>query len=200
MKHIARRLCRLCALGLPALLLSGCGPAPEPEITMLEAYHAALARTEPDRIAVPEPGSEIERRAIQRFIDFYREYSTEQIRDGVRDVYAADAFFADPFKAVEGIDAVETYFLKMAEPVQSCTFDVEGHTGSGGEYYFRWVMYLTVKNAPDRPIEALGASHVRFNADGKVVFQQDYWDAAALYEKLPFVGTLIRYVKRRIEN
>jgi hypothetical protein len=37
-----------------------------------------------------------------------------------------------------------------------------------------------------------------FNQDGKVVIHRDYWDAAEeLYEKLPVVGGLMRWLKRR---
>ena len=44
-----------------------------------------------------------------------------------------------------------------------------------------------------------GASHLRFGADGRVVVHRDYWDAAEeLYEKLPLVGALMRWLKRRL--
>jgi len=42
-----------------------------------------------------------------------------------------------------------------------------------------------------------GASHLRFDAAGKVVLHRDYWDAAEeLYAKLPVLGGLMRYLKR----
>jgi steroid Delta-isomerase len=38
-----------------------------------------------------------------------------------------------------------------------------------------------------------GASHIRFAADGRVVYHRDYWDPAEdLYGKLPVLGTLMR--------
>jgi steroid delta-isomerase len=44
-----------------------------------------------------------------------------------------------------------------------------------------------------------GVSHIRFNAEGKVNYHRDYWDAAEeLYEKLPLVGGLMRFLKRRV--
>ena len=44
-----------------------------------------------------------------------------------------------------------------------------------------------------------GASHLRFDAAGKVVWHRDYWDAAEeLYEKLPGIGWLMRLLKRRL--
>jgi steroid delta-isomerase len=41
-----------------------------------------------------------------------------------------------------------------------------------------------------------GASHIRFAADGRVVYHRDYWHAAEeLYEKLPVLGILMRWLK-----
>jgi hypothetical protein len=43
-----------------------------------------------------------------------------------------------------------------------------------------------------------GATHQRFGADGLIVEHRDYWDVAEeLYEKLPLLGTLMRWLKRR---
>jgi hypothetical protein len=43
-----------------------------------------------------------------------------------------------------------------------------------------------------------GATHLRYGDTGLVVVHRDYWDAAEeLYEKLPAVGALMRWLKRR---
>jgi hypothetical protein len=183
---------------LAAVLQTGCR-SPLPAAGHMDMYRTALDRTAGAVAAAPAAGSPVEKKAIRRFNDFYRVYSTESIRAGVRDVYADDAYFGDPFKAVRGIDEIETYFLDMAEPVKSCTFDVTGVDRAGGEYYFRWTMDLVVKRAPHDPIRALGLSHVRFDPAGKVVFQQDYWDTSTLFERLPLVGGLTRWIKRRLD-
>jgi ketosteroid isomerase-like protein len=179
---------------------SGCRSTPVEKTPLHDAYRAALERTGPETVPPPDPASAAEQDGIRRFIDFYAVYSTEQIRAGVREVYADDAFFGDPFHAVDGIDAIESYFLRMAEPVESCTFEVNGVTHNAGEYWFSWIMTLESKAVPGKPIVALGASHVRFNRDGRVVFQQDYWDTSTLFEKLPVVGGLVRHIKRRLDE
>jgi hypothetical protein len=46
-----------------------------------------------------------------------------------------------------------------------------------------------------------GGSHLQFGADGRITLHRDYWDAAEeLYEKLPGVGALMRWLKRRASN
>ena len=54
--------------------------------------------------------------------------------------------------------------------------------------------------AAHETIEAIGMSHVRFNREGKVVFQQDYWDTSAMLDRLPVVGYWTRLVKNKINK
>ena len=147
-----------------------------------------------------EPGSATEKEARRRFDAFYADYSVEAIRSGVRDVYAEDAWFGDPFHIVEGIDEIEHYFLVMAEPVEHCTFTVDSMQRSGNDYFARWTMRLESSAAKGEIIETIGLSHVRYNAAGKIIFQQDYWDTSAMLDRLPVVGFWTRLVKGNIEK
>jgi steroid delta-isomerase len=46
-----------------------------------------------------------------------------------------------------------------------------------------------------------GATHLRFGPTGAVVLHRDYWDAAEeLYEKLPLLGALMRFLKNRARS
>ena len=46
-----------------------------------------------------------------------------------------------------------------------------------------------------------GGTHLVFNDAGLVTLHRDYWDAAEeLYEKLPLVGGLMRWLKRRANS
>ena len=37
-------------------------------------------------------------------------------------------------------------------------------------------------------------------ADGRVAYHRDYWDAAEeVYEKIPLLGGLLRWIKRRLQ-
>ena len=52
---------------------------------------------------------------------------------------------------------------------------------------------------PDAPQTIHGASHLRFDAAGRIVYQRDDWDAADdLYAKLPLIGPVMRHLKRRM--
>ena len=178
------------------LIAGGCAHRGQEGGDMIR-YETILAETDPAKVAGPQPGSELEKEAIARFVDFYRVFSSEAIRKGLRGLYADGAYFRDGFKEVVGIEAMEAYFLNSAEGIQTCTFDIQETAVHGGNYYFRWVMHLTMKRYPDDSIRTVGMSHVRFDAKGKVIFHQDYWDTGVVYEKIPVMGAVIRWIKKK---
>ena len=46
-----------------------------------------------------------------------------------------------------------------------------------------------------------GASHLKLGEHGLITLHRDYWDAAEeLYEKLPGVGVLMRWLKRQANS
>ncbi len=161
----------------------------------MEHYSKALEKTDPVAVPVLERGSATEQEAIARFSAFYQVFSEEVIRQDVRTVYAKDAYFGDVFKEVQGLDNIEEYFLKSAETIHECTFDIQDIAVHDGNYYFRWTMNLTTKRYRDKPIQAKGMSHVRFDREGKIIFHQDYWDSGVIYEKVPVIGAVIRWIK-----
>lgn len=43
-----------------------------------------------------------------------------------------------------------------------------------------------------------GGSHLQLDPSGRILVHRDYWDAAEeLYEKLPLIGALMRWLRRR---
>ena len=185
-------------VGIALLSLTGCASQEKKEIYEMGNYYKALEQTEQVNMPLIEHGSIAEVETIRRFIDFYSVFSEERIKESVRLVYAEDAYFRDGFREVRGRDDIEAYFLSTTEAIHECTFDIKDVGYSHGNYYFRWIMKLTLKRDRDHPLEEAGMSHVRFDATGHVVFHQDYWETAALYERLPVLGSIIRWVKKQI--
>ena len=64
------------------------------------------------------------------------------------------------------------------------------------EFYFRMRL-----RGRDKAQVIRGVSHLRFNAEGKVVWHRDYWDAAEeLYATLPGIGWLMRRLKNAMSS
>lgn len=187
---------RIFLTGIIIVVLMGCGGKGIKEGTEM-IYNKMLADTDPKKIETVQPGSETEREAIDRFTSFYQVFSAEIIKDKIKTVYAESAYFRDGYREVRGLENIEAYFLKSAETVHECTFDFHDVAIHEGNYYVRWVMNLTTKRWKDEPITAVGMSHVRFDKDGKVIFHQDYWDTSLVYEKIPIMGSVIRWVRKQ---
>ena len=119
-------------------------------------------------------------------------------------LYTADARFKDPFNEVRGLSAIHGIFSHMFAALDAPRFVVteaiaQGDQG-GGNCFLAWDFEFYFKG--QRKLQTIrGASHLRFNAAGLIDFHRDYWDAAEeLYEKLPVVGTLMRWLKRRVSR
>ena len=148
---------------------------------------------------VPPTADEIAER-VGPWIDFVSDMSTQNVRAMVRDVYAEDAYLNDTLKEVRGIDAIESYFLHSVDATERVTAEILDVAESDRDYYLRWVMVITFKRLNDRePTRSIGMSHLRSNADGKVVYHQDYWDSASgFYQYVPILGRLIKAIKGRL--
>ncbi|HSY19519.1 MAG TPA: nuclear transport factor 2 family protein [Candidatus Acidoferrales bacterium] len=138
---------------------------------------------------------------IQRFKDYNGDFSSNNIVMHTKEVYAADVWFRDPFKEIHGEPEFEAYLLRGSSAVAQYSMEWSDVAKHDGDYYFRWVMTLRLnrdgKNDP--PTLNNGISHVRFGPDGKVIFHEDYFDAATfLYEKVPVLGGGIRFIKKRL--
>jgi hypothetical protein len=116
--------------------------------------------------------------------------------------YAADARFKDPFNDVRGVPAIEAIFVHMFEALIDPRFVVTGRVAQGAQCFLTWEFRFGFRNFHQgREQVILGASHLVFDAAGKVQLHRDYWDAAEeLYEKLPLVGGLMRWLKRRANS
>ncbi len=163
------------------------------------AFRAILAEkaSEPTVIA----GSDTERLAIDRLKHFLGQWSAESIRTNTLQVYAPDAWLNDTLKTVRGATNIQTYFLRTTQNAVSLTVQFDDVTRSGdGLYYFRWVMDNQLKSvAKGQTIRTLGISVIRFDAQGRVLIHQDYWDSAAgLFDHIPVVGYGIRAIKARL--
>ena len=133
---------------------------------------------------------------VQRVLRFYeglRETDLPQLDA----LYAGDARFKDPFNDVRGVDAIRAIFAHMFRTLREPRFVVLQALTQHDQCFLTWDFHFT----PGRGGAAMrihGATHLRFGADGRIVEHRDYWDAAEeLYEKLPLIGVLMRWLKRR---
>jgi limonene-1,2-epoxide hydrolase len=115
------------------------------------------------------------------------------------DIYASDARFTDPFNDVQGIDAVARIYRHMFASLASPRFIITNRIVEGAQCFLTWESHFCFKRfQPEVTQIVVGGSHLVFDAAGRIAVHRDYWDAAGeIYEKLPLVGTLMRWLKKR---
>ena len=138
------------------------------------------------------------REALAEVIRYFETLTPETVRDIGR-IYAARARFRDPFSEVEGSEAIGRIFAHMFERLESPRFVVLEQLAEGDRAVLIWDMEFRFPGARSPDVQRIhGASHLRFDGDGRIASHRDYWDAAEeLYEKLPVLGALMRWLKRR---
>lgn len=110
--------------------------------------------------------------------------------------YAPEASFKDPFNDVTGIDAIRRIFAHMFDQVERPRFRILARWQDDARgAMLLWEMDFAYRGAP---WTIRGATHLEFAPDGRISRHRDYWDAAEeLYAKLPGLGLLMRFLRRR---
>jgi steroid delta-isomerase len=134
---------------------------------------------------------------VQRVVALYENLVPADL-PALRGVYAADATFKDPFNQVRGVAAIAGIFGHMFRQLDGPRFEVVRIVAEGDEVFLTWDFNFRTRGRSAAALCIHGASHLRFDAAGQVAAHRDYWDAAEeLYEKLPVLGALMRWLKRR---
>ena len=137
---------------------------------------------------------------LQRVEALFTNYNQDYLTANVTQVYADKLYFRDAFKRFDRADAIRDYFLHGLSALTAAEFEFRRVIRSGYEFYIDWMMRLDFKKTPDGSWEeSIGMTHMRFNADGQVIFHQDYWDPTDIvYQRIPLARQLINYVKQKM--
>ncbi len=138
------------------------------------------------------------RAAVERVVGFYESLSPAAL-DRLGDFYTDDARFKDPFNEVHGVAAIRGVFEHMYTSLHEPRFVVTERVVDGAQCFLVWEFRFRFRRFDTQTEQVVrGGSHLRLAADGRIANHRDYWDAAEeLYEKLPAVGALMRWLKRR---
>ena len=116
--------------------------------------------------------------------------------------YCDDAYFKDPFNEVRGVEAIQRVFGRMFETLDDPRFVITQQLAQGNDCWLVWEFQFRFRTVQRRRTQVVrGASHLLLAADGRIQSHRDYWDAAEeLYEKLPVIGIVMRWLKKRVSH
>jgi len=142
--------------------------------------------------------TEHSRAALARITPWFESLTPHSLGE-LATFYSAEARFKDPFNDVCGVPAITHLFEHMFQALHEPRFVVTQQVVDGAQAFLVWEFRFRFKRF-DTVTEQMvrGCSHLTLGESGRITEHRDYWDAAEeLYEKLPGLGVLMRYLKRR---
>lgn len=142
--------------------------------------------------------------ALQRLVHFFEHMQPSDLAH-LANIYTADAQFKDPFNEVQGIPAIERIFAHMFEALHAPRFVITTQVLQSSQCFVTWDFLFGMPRMDNGATQTIrGATHFVFREDAgvwRVAMHRDYWDAAEeLYEKLPVLGSLMRWLKQRANS
>jgi steroid Delta-isomerase len=134
---------------------------------------------------------------VQRIIEAFEGLQNADV-ERLGELYSADARFKDPFNEVQGVAAIQQVFRHMFVALREPRFVICDVVCDGDQCFLSWDFQFRMRRFRSDEQCIRGGSHLRLLPDGRISEHRDYWDAAEeLYEKLPAVGSLMRWLKRQ---
>jgi len=140
----------------------------------------------------------------QRFTEIAHYFETLQPQSlaQLKHWYSPQARFKDPFNEVQGLDAIQGVFLHMYASLEKPHFVITEQVVDGHQAFLTWQFKFKFKRFDTSTEQVvLGTTHLVLDDQMRITLHRDYWDAAEeLYEKLPWVGGLMRWLKKRANS
>jgi hypothetical protein len=96
------------------------------------------------------------------------------------------------------VAAIQRIFEHMFVSLDGPRFVIRDAIVQGNQCFLSWDFIFRMRRFSREEQVVRGGSHLRLAADGRISEHRDYWDVAEeLYEKLPVLGALMRWLKRR---
>ena len=142
---------------------------------------------------------------LARYVEFMQTLSLERLAN-LPAVVTDDVEFRDPFNHLRGVGDLKECLREMLVQLGDLRILVThiGQLGSASAeqsplWCLRWHFSGRLLRLGGRSWAVVGMSEVALAEDGRVQRHIDYWDAAqGLYEHLPVVGGLQRWLRRRL--
>jgi hypothetical protein len=129
---------------------------------------------------------------VARVVAFFESLTPADV-GRIAEFYGAD---------VQGREEIARVFDHMFVALVSPRFVVHAIVAEGDQCFLTWDFLFRFERFSKGVEQTVrGSTHLVFAADGCISLHRDYWDAAEeLYEKLPGVGALMRWLKRRASS
>lgn len=135
---------------------------------------------------------------LERFKDYFQVLHDSDLSQ-LRSLYDEKIVFKDPVHEIRGLVELEDYFTSMCSDLSDCRFEYLDELVSGDAAYIKWMMHFKHPKLGNRLISVRGVTHLKIGE--KIEFHEDFYDMGAmLYEQLPLLGNVTRWLKLRLAS
>ena len=136
--------------------------------------------------------------SMATYTDFFSTLTPETPLSSYQEIFESDAIFEDPFQKVKGVENIYKVFQHMYQSLSDPKFDIIEIINKDNIMYLQW-NFNFFRLGSSKPQHFMGVSRIEFNEKAKAISHIDYWDAASnVYEKVPILGTVLRFIKGKI--
>lgn len=134
---------------------------------------------------------------IDEFKAFFRNLHQADL-NGLEALYTPNIIFKDPVQEIRGRAQLQDYTASLCTNVTECRFEYLDELIAERSAYIKWIMHYRHPKLGKGLISVRGMTHVQFDEKG-IYFHEDSYDLGALvYEQLPLLGVITRWLKRRM--
>jgi len=132
---------------------------------------------------------------LEQIIHWF-ETLTPDMLESIQTIYSEDAQFRDPFNQIAGISGITRVYQHMFDVLNHPGFEITNRIVQGRQAFVSWNFNFQIRG---RSFQIQGGTHFLLNTRGLIIDHRDYWDVAEeLYEKIPLLGSLMRWLKRKL--
>ena len=135
---------------------------------------------------------------IERFKNYFKVLHESDLSK-LREVYSDQIVFKDPVHEMRGLVELEDYFTSLCSDLSECRFEYLDEIVSEQSAYVKWIMHFKHPRLGNRLISVRGVSHLKLG--DKIEYHEDFYDMGAmLYEQLPLLGYVTRWLRLRLAS
>ena len=194
-KHGAKNLWLLLATSVVILSLNGCLSSNNVERSSYVVDYKKFANESLDKAVVLETAGFDANWVKGKITLAMGDMNSAGLGERIIEAYADTLYFNDTLHTHSNATDLASYMEEIANRVDSVDIEFDDTVVQGKDAYVRWSMSFK-PNANSNPVNSVGMTHLRFNAEGKIILHQDYWDGVeGFYRTMPVLGFLLKTVK-----
>ena len=135
---------------------------------------------------------------IERFKNYFKVLHESDLSE-LHELYCDQVIFKDPVHEIRGLVELEDYFTSMCADLTDCRFEYLDEVVTESTAFVKWVMHFKHPRLGNKLISVRGVTHLKIG--DKIEYHEDFYDMGAmLYEQLPLLGNVTRWLRSRLAS